>query len=545
MPSNIDSPIAYFCAEFAIDSKIPTYAGGLGVLAGDLMKGAAEVDFPLIGIGLLYKGKYFNQKITEEGLQVEENAGYDPETSLTLRRVTVKGKPLNIEIELDEKFYVTAYQIRLGERTLLYLLTTDIEENSDVWRVALDSDYCCGADVELRQQMILGLGGVRLLKSIGVNPSFYHFNEGRPCFAAWEIAKLLMIDLKINFEAALLAAKQKIVYTNHTLQESGNLIYDLDLVKSYAEKYSRFVKVKPEILIKDGVEEDKKGFGITRFALSVSKKASAVSKLHFEFCKDYWKEFDWTYVTNGVHFGTWQREKFRGGSIGDAEIWDYHAKLKDSLLREVIERTGYGYDTKKLVIGWARRIADYKRFEGIFENVERLKQIIKNDGRPIQILMAGKAHVGDRYGIESIRRIIELMKGELSGNAIFVPNYDLELARKMVAGVDVWLNTPVVGKEACGTSGMKALANGVINLTTNDGWVSEVDLTSCGWIIDDNNLSGSFCDIVEREIGQIFFERDKDGLPLNWINRMRKSIELSKRFDIREVLNQYKQKLYL
>ena len=549
MTARKDFPVAYFCAEFAVDAKIPTYAGGLGVLAGDLVKAASEENFPLIGIGLIYKGIFFVQKITQDGLQVEENAGFDPETSMSLRRVTLRGKPVMVEIDLGEKVFVAAYQLRLGEVTTVYFLTTDIEENSDEWRYALDSDYCCGADVELRQQLILGLGGVKLLKILGIRPYVYHFNEGRPCFAVWEVARQIAGEKKVSFEKALVQARTKIVYTNHTLMPSGNLVYDLNLVERYAQKYAQGINVDLQLLIKEGKEPENKGqsaqagFGITRYALASSRKATAVSKLHFDFCIDYWKG-NWSYVTNGVHMGTWQNYKFADKSVGDSDLWLNHIKLKDTLLREVIERTGFGYNPKRLVVGWARRIADYKRFEGIFEDVLRLSRLIKSEGREVQILLAGKAHVGDAAAVEAIKKVIGFMKGELSGNAIFVPNYDLELARKMVAGVDVWLNTPIVGQEACGTSGMKALANGVLNLTTKDGWVAEVDLSDAGWILDDANLAESFYTLLDKEVLPQFYNRSEEGMPIGWVKKMRNSIELSERFDIRKTLEDYKQKLY-
>ena len=545
MPAPKNSVIAYLCAEFAIDAKIPTYAGGLGVLAGDVLKGASDLNLPFVGIGLLYKGKYFNQKITQDGLQIEENAGFDPNTSLSMRRVTHKGKPLIFDIFLGQEVFVAAYQVRLGENTTLYFLTTDIEENSDDWRYALEADYCCGADVELRQQFILGLGGVRLLKTLGINPLLYHFNEGRPCFAIWEIAKLLMEDTKVNFEAALVMAREKIVYTNHTLLPSGNLIYDLGMVESYAKAYATKGNINWELLLAGGIESDNKSFGITRYALASSKKASAVSKLHYDFCRKYWPQAEWTYITNGVHMGTWQKCKFADASLTDSEIWQYHLSQKDNLLREVLDRTGFGYQTDKLVVGWGRRVADYKRFDGVFSDIQRLAAILKHENRQVQILFAGKAHIGDTGGMEAIQKVIRFMQGELSGNAIFIPNYDMELALKMVSGVDVWLNTPVVGKEACGTSGMKALANGVINLSTADGWVAEADFENSGWILDDLNLAESFYRLLESDIVPMFYERNAENLPINWIKRMRNSIELSKQFDITKALAKYQQMLYL
>jgi len=537
-----ENPIAFFCSEFAIDNELPTYSGGLGVVAADLLNEAAVEHFPMVGIGILYKGKDFMQHITGEGIAETRDSEFDHDVSF-LRPTTDKGKQVVLSIDLNRtKVYFKSYHIRLSDSSILFFLSTDVDGNPPEWVTDMDTLYSGDQQSQIRQQILLGVGGVKLLKALGIKPKFYHINEGRPEFIIWEIVTQLLDEGK-SFEEAWREAREKIIYTNHTLVTAGNLEYPVDSIRQWASPFAEKMKVDSNLLIKDGITNFRT-FSTTLFALNVSKKHSAVSKVHGEYAKRAWPDYDWIPITNGVNLFRWQDSDFRKTNLTDAQIWDLHMIKKRELVETVHKRTGFAYDPQRLVITWARRLADYKQPKMIFSDLQRLKKILTNPERPVQLLFAGNTHTGDPTSKSLIEDIIKIFSKELPGYAIFVPNYNISLANHLTSGSDIWLNTPKGNLEACGTSGMKAISNGILNCTVLDGWTYEVNWDGIGWTLDPQNTAESFYSLLETEIAPLYYERNQDGLPNRWIDRMRKSIEIVKDFNTEKMLQECKEKLY-
>ena len=537
-------PVAYFCAEFGIDNDLPTYSGGLGVLAGDTINAAADANFPMMGVGILFKGKSFIQHITNDGREEKRDSEFDHDTSF-LRPTTIKGKPLLIPIPSESnKVFTKAYQIRLGENTINYFLSTDVDGNPQDWISDMDALYRGGVESLLRQQILLGVGGVKLLSILGIKPSIYHINEGRPSFAVWEIARDTAQEKNISFKDAWEEAQNRIVYTNHTLVSAGNLNFPKESVLYWAKLFveKNNINVDPEFLISKGLVDN--SFDTTLYSLNISKKQSAVSKVHTKYAKKQWPAFNWITVTNGIHLPRWQDSDFRRSDFSDIELWNLHTLKKRELVDTVVKRTGFGYDPEKLVISWARRLAEYKQPRSIFADLNKLKTIITNHERPVQILFAGNSHSADPNAKSIIEEIIKIFATELAGSAIFIPNYNISLANHLVSGSDLWLNTPKGDLEACGTSGMKAISNGVLNCTVIDGWTHEVSWDRIGWTLNPKSVGESFYEILENEIVPLYYDRNRNGIPEKWINRMRKSIDIANDFSAEKMVEQYQKKLY-
>lgn len=542
LPDNFNC-IAYLCAEFGIDSDLPTYAGGLGILTADAISAAADINFPLIGIGILYKGKDFIQNINARGEEEKRDSQFDHDTSF-LRQTSKDGKPLVIKIPFESyEVLIKPYQIRLADKTILYFLSTDVDGNGAQWRADMDALYRGDMDSLIRQQILLGVGGVKLLNELSYKPYFYHINEGRPAFAIWEIVSILMRDKDLSFEKAWEQARQSIIYTNHTLVAAGNLTYTEDAVKKWCYPFAKKLGVDANLLIKDG-SIGPGTFSTTLFGLNTSFRQSAVSKVHAKYAKAAWPAYDWIPITNGVHFPRWQDSDFRSLQLTDRKIWELHAAKKVELRDTVIKRTGLGYDTSRLIITWARRLAEYKQPKVIFQDLNRLKEILSNSEKPVQLLFAGNSHSWDPNAKSIIEDIIKNFSTNLTGHAIFVPNYNISLANHLVSGSDVWLNTPSGDREACGTSGMKALANGVLSCTVIDGWTHEASWDDIGWVLNPGNISGSFYQLLQDEIVPAFYNVSQEGLPLKWIAKMKSSIALAKNFSAEKMFADYQDKLY-
>ena len=540
---NPQDPVAYLCAEYAIDNDLPTYSGGLGVLAGDVMNEAADENYPYVGIGILYKGRSFIQHITGTKKEEKRDTEFDHDTSF-LRQTFKNGKPLTFLLPKEYgKIVVKSYHIRLADRTTLYFLSTDVDNNPPEWVSDMDALYRGDTNSQIRQQILLGVGGLKLLKTLNIKPRLYHLNEGRPGLLIWELVANLMNDEKISFKEAWTKAKKKIIYTNHTLVRAGNLQYDSLTIEKWAKPFAKSLKVDTNLLIKDGLI-DPNTFSITKFALSISSKQSAVSKVHSKYAKKTWPEYNWIPITNGVHMKRWQDSDFRNPKISDQQIWDLHTVKKRELVNTVAKRTGFEYDPSKLVVAWARRLAEYKQPKTIFEDINRLKNILQNPQKPVQLLFAGNSHSADPNAKSIIEEIIKLFSEDLPGSAIFVPNYNISLANHLVSGSDVWLNTPKGNQEACGTSGMKAAANGVLNCTVLDGWTYEAEWDGVGWVLTPQNAGINFYETLESQIVPLYYERQDNGLPKAWIERMRKSIKLSKQFSSGRMFEEYIAKLY-
>ena len=541
---SVQTPIAYFCAEFGFDTAIPIYAGGLGILAGDTMKEAADQNIPFVGVGLLYRGYGTVQKVTPEGMQIEENNLFDP-VVVGFEHVYVDDMPLFVKVELTQvDVWVRCWKKTFSDATTLYLLDTQTDQNLPSERDITSTLYSGTQDTLLKQQLILGIGGVRLLTALGIHPKIFHMNEGRPNFLHWQLLLDNMQNHGLDYSSAKAAAKQQTVYTNHTLVAAGNQSYSPEILKAYAGWYAEQMGVTTTELISDGVEAETGQFSITQAALNTSRKANGVSALHTKLSQEHWSEYDWTNITNGVHLPTWQSARIAQAQHSPTDLWAAHCAEKRELESFVKKTTGYGYNPEFFVIGWARRLAGYKQLDMIFQDIERLRAILKRVDRPIQLLVSGKAHQGDGKGKQLLQEVITYMKRELVGHALFIPNYNISIAQHLTRGVDLWLNTPEMGREACGTSGMKALSNGVLNLTVADGWAHEVSWDGVGFVLDHTNLPVDLYENLENNSTALFYNRSQAGIPEQWVAMMQRSIALSEQFSSKRMLQEYLEKLY-
>jgi len=538
------NPIAYFCAEFGIDSHLPLYAGGLGVLAGDTVKEAADQGLPFVAVGLMYRGENAIQEITSDGMQQEKDLDVDP-LSLGFEHVYVDDMPLFIKVHLTTiDVWARCWKKTLKNGVTLYLLDTETDQNLKQERVITHALYSGTEESLLKQQLILGIGGVKLLHALDIYPNLYHINEGRPAFLHWQLIRTYMDTHGLSYEEARDKAKSKTVYTNHTLVAAGNESYNVNLLKTYGLYYAEKMGISIDKLLEPGIEDNPEKFNMTRFALNVSCKASGVSLPHYELSKKQWPEYQWHHITNGVHFPTWQDQEMRACDKDGNCIWTVHQRNKKDLREYIQKTTGFAYDENRMVISWARRMAGYKRPQEIFDDINRLKNILTNLQYPVQILISGKAHAKDTQAKMFLQEMIHHMQHELSGYVLYIPNYNMEVAQYLVRGSDVWLNTPTKGMEASGTSGMKAAAKGVLQCTVRDGWTEEVDWYGIGWDLDPNHLSSSFYHLLESDIVPKFYQRDENGVPQAWLERMKKTLTMALQYSATRMMNEYKQKLY-
>lgn len=554
-----DTPVAYFCAEYGLSAHLPIYAGGLGILAGDTLKAAVDADTPVVAVGLLYRGYYQVQVLDETGYQQEHTYEYDPVTA-GLEHVYLDDLPLFVQVHLtaEEEVWVRCWKKTLSNNVVLYLLDTDTDQNEPRERSITHALYTGSEESQLLQQIILGVGGVKLLQKLGIQPCVFHANEGRPAFLHWQLIRMFMDEHGFSFDQAHQEAKTRTVYTNHTLVGAGNPGMSVQLLQQFAQYQAEQMKVPVTNLLEFGVEDNPDRFQTTRFALNTSRKASGVSQLHYRLSKQNWPEYNWVGITNGVHLGTWQDQTLKHlmSQMMPAEqetsedsmwqVWNRHLQLKRQTMEFIQARTGYGYDPNRLIMSWARRITGYKQLPSLFADLERLRTILRgtNSGQEVQLLVAGKAHPGDSVGKETLQEIIKHFSQELAGFALFVPNYDMDVGRALVTGSDVWLNTPEFGKEASGTSGMKAISNGVLNCTVADGWAAEVNWQGLGWTLDHTNLSDSLYRTLEQDVVPTFQFRTEAGLPIEWLGRMKRSVQLAEQFSAGRMWQQYVDLLY-
>ncbi|MBU4253405.1 MAG: alpha-glucan family phosphorylase [Acidobacteria bacterium] len=582
-----DHPVAYFSMEFGLHESIPTYSGGLGVLSGDHLKSASDLNCPLVGVSLLYKFGYFNQRINRNGEQVPE---YRRNNFARMPVEIVKGGgPEKLMVTLDfpgRSVKAQVWKAQAG-RTSLYFLDTDVEDNSIRDREITDKLYDAETRERIEQEILLGIGGARLLHLLGIDPSVFHLNEGHSAFILIERIALLMKERGLDFDTAREVIRASTVFTTHTPVPAGIEKFDQVLVENYFRVYLQQAGLQWEQFWNLGqiYAGDSSPFDMTVCALKLSNRRNAVSRLHGRVSREMWhtlwpgfipEELPILHVTNGVHAGSWIADGIkellvkkedgdrspletrpdipeRVSAIADADLWETHLTLKKRLfdtVRSVVkenwireeedftlwERFQDRLDPKALTIGFARRFATYKRPTLLLSNPDRLKKLITNSSRPVQFILAGKAHPADRAGAELIRRIVEISKqDEFLGKIIFLENYDIRLARILVSGVDVWLNTPVRPLEASGTSGMKAAMNGVPNCSILDGWWDEAYDGTNGWAIGGGTENGngdlqdrmdaeSMYDLLEEKVIPLFYLRDKRNIPPDWIGIMKRSM---------------------
>lgn len=607
--SEEDETIAYFCAEFGIHECLPIYAGGLGILAGDHLKSASDLNIPLVGVGLLYQKGYFRQYLNVDGWQQEiyvENDFYNMPMELVRQE---NGKPLTISIDYPGRnVFAQIWSIPVG-RVKLYLLDTNIPANSPIDRMITSSLYGGDKELRIRQEILLGIGGLKALAAMGINPTICHMNEGHAAFMALEKIRQLRQNSNMSFEEAVEASKAGNVFTIHTPVKAGLDEFRFELMDKYFGHYFPSLGIDRERflslgrILKDDPEEP---FKMPVLALKLSNYSNGVSELHGEVSRGIWgsmwpgvptKEVPITSVTNGIHLENWLAEemeslyeKYVGPSwadesmdtsiwdaidqIPDEEVWRIHQRCKENLivfarnrLKAQMQRRGTYHtelnhaeevlDPEALTIGFARRFASYKRGHLLLKNPERLIRLLTNTDRPIQFIFSGKAHPKDTEGKDIIRQIVNFAnKSDVKRRIIFLENYDIDIARFLVRGVDVWLNNPRRPMEASGTSGMKAAVNGVLNMSISDGWWCEGYVEDGGWIIgsnetyddleyQDNVEAQTIYDMLENEVIPLFYTRSADNLPRAWIRRMKNSIKwIAPRFNTHRMLAEYTDRFY-
>lgn len=537
------APIAYFCAEFALDDNLPIYAGGLGVLAGDVLMQAEAEKLPMIGVGLLYHNGYLHQEISKDANIMEQEVVDFQKSGLL--QIVKDGTPITITLPMpNQDVIVTGFIKKIGQNLLL-LLNTNLEENEVHAREITDRLYYGDREHRFEQEMVLGIGGFRMLKALGIEPDFYHINEGHSALIFYEISHdRIQKNPDLKFSDAIKDIRN-VVFTNHTLVPAGNDVFSRDLVSTYLSRYAQEFPIDTNDLIKPGLIEDTSLFAPTMLALRLATISQAVSKLHAKKALEVWSHHPMIPVTNGVRLEFWQSKPIAlAKSQGDAVLWEAHLEKKRRLCAYIAQTTGTQWDEGDFILGWSRRIARYKRPMTIFEDMDKLKTFFAKKDVKVRIVISGKPHAGDQIGVENLREILHIV-GESDGHVVYLQNYSLSLAQLMLSGVDVLVNTPVRGFEACGTSGMKAGLNGVLACTTLDGWTDEVDFSGLGWVLSSDHVSTDFYEKMEHEILPMFLSRDKSGVPSLWITRMRKTIALiESRYTASRMLKELRELVY-
>jgi len=605
-----DFLVAYFSAEFGLTDCLPIYSGGLGILAGDYLKSASDLNLPIIGVGLLYQYGYFRQTLDRDGVQKEIYSPNDFYHMPLHLEKDKQGNPILIVVDFKhEKAYAQIWRVDIG-RIKLYLLDSNIPQNPPHIRETTFRLYDANREVRLRQEILLGIGGVRALNALGISPTIYHMNEGHSAFAGLERIRILREKTGLPFDAAHLAVMASNVFTTHTPVPAGIDLFDPHLIHAYFANYTQSLGISMPVLLGLGRKnpaDQHEPFCMNILAMKLSGHINAVSRLHKSVSQKLWhilwpalpeEDVPIPYVTNGIHVPSWVSKEMaelydrylgphwfedpdnekvwsRVLEIPDEELWGTHERrrerlvafcrrrLRQQLLRRgapqnEILQVGHVLDPEALTLVWARRMATYKRPTLIFRDPERLAKILNHPTRPVQIIMAGKAHPADEPAKAMLKQIIALAKDErLRRHLVFIEDYDMEVARYLVEGADVWLNTPLRPNEACGTSGMKAVANGAIHLSTSDGWWVEAYRPELGWLIgfDEEYAdpeyraeieSTSFYNLLEQEIVPLFYNRGPDGLPHGWIRKMKMSMRyLCPRFNTHRMLEEYIDNLYM
>jgi len=600
--------VAYFSMEYGLLDCMPIYSGGLGVLSGDHLKASSDAMLPLVGVGLLYQKGYLQQSIGPDGWQQERTPVNDfyslpvsPETradgSEVLVNVMLAGTPVFLKV----------WRIDAG-RVKLYLLDSNIPQNSRAdHREITNQLYGGDRHTRIRQEIVLGIGGLRALKELGLQPTAYHMNEGHSAFLALERIRVLMNEHQLTFEEALDAARANNIFTTHTSVPAGIDLFDTGIMYEYFQDYCRESQISFDQLLSLGRRtpaDSQESFSMAIAAFKTSAYRNAVSRIHRRVSQQMWEglwpnlpvwEVPITSITNGVHLPTWINGDLAGiydqylqpdwreghvepkvwdqiAEIPDSELWEAHRRRKRRLVAFVrdrasssaLERNAPATEVRRLqeildpeafTIGFARRFATYKRATLIFRDLERLKRILTDPKMPVQIVIAGKAHPLDVPGKSFIREIVQFSRDpDLTRNVLFVEDYGIQVARELVQGVDVWLNTPKRGEEACGTSGMKAGINGVLNMSILDGWFDEAAEQSGGWAIGDRESysldrddahAAAIYSLLESEIVPLYYGAREQGVPLEWMRRVKQSLKfVSANFNCQRMVAEYRAQLY-
>ncbi len=602
------APVAYFSAEFGIHECLPIYSGGLGILSGDHLKAASDMGVPLVGVGLLYANGYFHQWINPEGLQ-QERYEANVMANLPIREaLDMEGKPARFSLPMPgRELKVKVWEVAVG-RVRLFLMDTDLPENNPEDRSLTDRLYGGDEEKRLRQEIVLGIGGLRALRLMGLRPTVLHLNEGHCAFAVLERARERVEEDGFDFHRAWVQTMRQTCFTTHTPVPAGHDRFGAELM----EKYLGWMREKLRLdelgflgLGRVNIQDGGEPFCMTVLCLKGSGRHNAVSNLHGKVSRDMWQglwpgrpvdEIPIGHVTNGVHLPTWMAPAMRRlmekelgrhwdltlhtpetraklAEILDGEIWETHMLLKANLIHAVREACVRQAAQRKepappepnrllnpsyLTIGFSRRFATYKRATLILEDMPRLKKIVLSQDKPVQFIFAGKAHPKDEPGKQLIRQLFLLSRDpEFAGRMVFVEDYDIGIARQLVQGVDVWLNNPERPLEACGTSGMKVALNGGLNCSILDGWWDEAYDGLNGFAIGNGLIHADSAAqrkrdaedlyrVLEREVVPTYYDRGSDGIPRTWVKRMKRTMQsLAWRYSAARMIKDYMEKCYL
>ena len=601
-----EHPVAFCCAEFGVHGSLPIYSGGLGVLAGDVLKEASDLGLPMVGVGLMYRTGYFHQRVDVSGFQHEYWLDTDPEQLPCVRVTGADGRPVTVVVPVDvEDVHVQIWRVDVG-RVPLFLLDTDVAENSQVGRWITSRLYESNRAIRLAQYAVLGVGGVRALRALGIEPAVYHLNEGHPALAVLELLAQVKRQTSLTTDDAWQRVREQVVFTTHTPVPAGNETYLASEALGMLGRIADLAGDRQQLLSLGRLDPSNpdQPLGMTALALRASRAANAVSRRHGEVARAIWQplfhgrtpdEVPITHVTNGVHVPTWLQgpmRKLLDRYLGEGwlcradspatwapvrnipanELWAarcaarkqlvdmiMHRATRDRLRRgeplDYAEAAGTGFDPERLTIGFARRLATYKRLHLVALLPERAIALIAGT-RPVQFVFAGKAHPDDTAAKEVVSRVFALKRAPgVAGRAAFLEDYDLFLAGDLVAGCDVWVNVPRPPNEASGTSGMKSCLGGGLQLSVADGWWAEAWDGTNGWTINgdvtqdqqaqDYRDARALFDLLEQQVVPMFNERDAEGIPQRWVAMMRHSLETNgPRFSATRMLREYADRIY-
>ena len=605
-----DPSVAYFCMEYGLDTSLKIYSGGLGILAGDYLKETSDMNVNLVAVGLLYRYGYFTQRVTPQGNQVAEYEAQDflkipaapvlnEDGSWKIIKVALPGRDMSARI----------WKVAVG-RTDLYLLDTDFEGNRPEDRQVTHQLYGGDWENRLKQELLLGIGGVRTLRALGLNPTIYHYNEGHAAFAGLERLREYMQEQHLGFDEAMELVRASGLFTTHTPVPAGHDAFDNAMMGNFLGYYPGSIGIDWRTFMQLGKinpDDDNEKFSMSVLAANMSQNVNGVSMLHGkvsqEILADMYpgylpEELFISYVTNGVHYPTWAAKEWKAlhakvfgpefathhydkncfegvYKLSDQEVWKVRTTLKTDLINVIRERLSdpqlsAHYTPSQVVtikerlrddvltIGFARRFATYKRATLLFSDLDRLDAIVNNPERPVQFIFAGKAHPADKMGQDLIKQIIEISKQDrFLGRIIFVPGYDITVAKRLVQGVDVWLNNPTRPLEASGTSGEKAAMNGVMHFSVLDGWWVEGYKKGAGWalplesVYEDNNYqneldSATIYTTIENEIAPAYYDKNSDGVSPEWVGYIKNTIAMvAKDFTTNRMLTDYCNQYYI
>jgi starch phosphorylase len=599
--------IAYFSLEFAIHNSLPIYAGGLGILAGDYCKEANDIGIPLIGMGFMYPQGYFHQHVNGEGWQEEIYQQLNFNESPITPLLNNNGERIIVDVPLnDHAVKVAVWVVNIGKNKI-YLLDTNIEDNSPDDRQLTARLYISDREIRLQQEIVIGIGGVRVLRALGLKPCIWHVNEGHTAFMMLERVRELY-KAGIAFDEAVKQVRACSIFTTHTPVPAGNDVFPVEQVEKHLNHYWNELDIDRNSFLNLGIHpSNPSAFNMAVLAINLSAQRNAVSQEHATTCRRIWhylwpeipeNEVPITYITNGIHIATWiapQMEALLNKHLGndwqdkiddpllwqkildipDQEIWTLRRWLKHKLIRAIEDRIrrrwaedtilptqalamGALLDTDALTIGFCRRATEYKRATLIFRDMDRLKRILKDSLNPVQIIFAGKAHPNDLTGKHIIQEIFKhSIDPDIEGRIAFVEDYDLHMARFLVHGVDVWLNNPRWGEEASGTSGMKSCLNGGLHLSLTDGWWNEGFNGNNGWGIErdpaatdntssDKSDSEHIYQTIEEKVIPLYYDRDLEGVPHDWIRLIKESMRsIPPFFNTRRMAKEYTRSMYV